>query len=305
MSERAYTRRPRTDPEGWTSLRSAFLSFGRAAIGSEYGAATFSLQDIEGVIEQRSYPSEFELLLNDAGDHELNLDSPTGARLFTPAVCRSFLSAVRNQRLRTGYASKGAGEVLPMPLGAWRTDDDYVRFAGWSFDPGNFGAVGDKPPSWVFVNNADLSIITGEVQEWRATLPEWDGESEPDSEVTYLNRWPLCFHMVGDELWVEPPILPKFSPARLELVYPAVVQPPRSSAIWASSGSSNERLPSAKHAALLAYRKFFRGSGVEQRFEGDALFGRYQSWVNRNDKPAYGRSQWYKVWEAVRQAEAD
>jgi hypothetical protein len=218
MTEQSFTRQPRVDPNGWVSLRRAFFWFGRSAIGHEFGAATFLMQDVEGAIAQKSYAHHGSLPLNAAGDHELSLDSPTGARLFTPPVCRSFLSAVRNGRLRTGYASKGAGEVLPMPHGAWRTDDDYVCFAGWSFDPNDLGSAGKNSPSWVFVHSADLTDILQELKDWREALPEWDGESEPDPEVTYRNRWPMCFRLIDDDLWVEPPILPEFNVAKLESV---------------------------------------------------------------------------------------
>jgi hypothetical protein len=218
MTQRAFTRQPRVDPEGWVALRRAFFDFGSSAIGPEFAAATFRTTDIEGVIAQKSNAHHSSLRVNDVGDHVLDLDSPTGARLFTPPVCRSFLSAVRNGKMRTGYAGKGAGEVLPMPLGAWRTDDDYIRFAGWSFDPNEFGAADENSPAWVFVDSADLAIVLEELKHWRANLPAWDGETEPDPKVTYRNRWPFCFELIDDDLWVHPPTLPNFEVAKLRLV---------------------------------------------------------------------------------------
>lgn len=213
MNEQANSKQLRTDPDGWISLRRAFRLFGSAVIGPDFvGMARLT----EEAIAKKSNPPILEVQPNDAGDYVLNLDFEALTELFIGALCRSFRRAVLSGKLPTAYAKKGAGEVLPMPLGAWRTDDDYIRFDGWSFDPENFANAGPDSPCWVFVDPHRLVELMHELKAWRRGLPEWDGKSEPISEKTYCNRWPMEFDGVAFEaaypsLWVMPPELPQFT----------------------------------------------------------------------------------------------
>ena len=159
-------RQPRLEPADWVSLRKAFHLFGSAAIGPAFGGMRFRLADIEDAISQKSDDVCVEVPVNSDGTHELMLDSKTGARLFTQSVCRSFRQAVAAGRLTAAYAPKGAGALRSMPVEAWRTDDDFLRFDGWSFDPEVMGKTGEDGPCWVFINQASLdSVLRGRFEK--------------------------------------------------------------------------------------------------------------------------------------------
>ena len=211
MNKLLNRRQPRLDPAGWVSLRKAFHLFGRAAIGSAFGGMRFRQTDIEDAISQKSDNVCVEVPVNSDGTHELVLDSKTGARLFTQSVCRSFRQAVMVGRLSAAYAQKGAGALKPMPAEAWRTDDDFLRFDGWSFDPVAIGRSGEDAPCWVFISRATLASVSTELEKWRFELPPWDGEQPPVEGLNYCNEWPIQFELLDGSLWALAPLLPDFA----------------------------------------------------------------------------------------------
>lgn len=76
----------------------------------------------------------------------------------------------------------------------------------------------------------------------------------------------------------------------------------------AASAQNREPKPraeSAKEKGLLAYHRYYRSSQFEQTYEGNDLFDRYTQWANKNNRPVYGRSQFYHVWRKVRCAEPE
>lgn len=229
-------RQPAVDPEGWVSLRKAFYGFGRAAIGYEFGGATILASTIEQAIGANSDDC-VELEVDAEGSHELRLTSAMGAALFTRPVCRSFCSAARAGQLVTAYATKGAGPLQIMPQGAWRTDNDFARFLGWSFDPENLARADLDAPCWIFVSVKSLQSVEAHLTKWRSNLPIWNGEAEPSERETYCNKWPLRFEQLDDKVWALPPDLPNFR----EAVQPCEETPARVVDILPSASKAEVR----------------------------------------------------------------
>lgn len=164
LAQRA-SRQPRTDPAGWTSLRLAFLAFGRAALGI-----------VQGVEVSSGQGGFFATAAPAAARPRLDFYSSA----YFEGLCRSFGSAVRSGRLRTAYARKGGGALTDIPSDWWRTDDPRLRFTYFSLDPDPerlFTAAADAP-CWIFVKSDDLPPVLDELRAWRARCPTFDGSKE-------------------------------------------------------------------------------------------------------------------------------
>lgn len=201
------------DPEGWVSLRRAFLRVWIAVVGRAARP-----EDVEADIERGALPPILTADVAEAIDGEIELQG--GSAFYTMTVCKIFAQAVRAGRLAVQSKPKGAGEMCPMPLVAWETDSPFLRFRGWSYDPEVPGASGLRLSHWVLVRRADLEAFVEGLTAWRESLPELDLERLPAEGLDCLLPTPAHVERVDECFVVSPPSVSniKFVKPRLAVV---------------------------------------------------------------------------------------
>ena len=95
--------------------------------------------------------------------------APFAARL----VCIALSEGCQRGRLATFALPEVAGSAEPMPAGAWRTDDPFLRFRGGHFNPNNFGSSDDAQAMRVMLPIDGVMTYARSVREWVSSLPEY------------------------------------------------------------------------------------------------------------------------------------
>jgi hypothetical protein len=155
-------------PIGWLWLPDGLQHLALLAFGQRFG-------DEHGKQIEHPLPPFFVLSASDlAQENPLEgLTAEATAPLITHMLCRALNEAVLNGRVEAAYTPKGAGDLVPMPLGAWRVDDPYTRYRGGHYNSGDLMAADEDQQYRVLVKLDDVTKLALELLAWVRSLPRF------------------------------------------------------------------------------------------------------------------------------------
>jgi hypothetical protein len=173
-------------PSGWAWLDEALGLLALTGLGVPLGKKHWS------AISEGFDPLEACVFLR---NEEWGLDEPLAvipseetAPLIVSLVCGLFNDAAMTGEIATAYTAKGAGELLPMPLGAWRTDQVWTRFRGGHFNPDHLTASDAGQPFRVVAKVDNVIRLGVAVADWVKSLPRYSPERESENGPCRVGR---------------------------------------------------------------------------------------------------------------------
>lgn len=141
------TKYPLNPPEGWVSMPIALETFGPLACekGGSFMDFTWAWVDI---------PKQNPL------QDKLNAGLQAKAKGRIRDLARAFSGVLISGEVKSAYSRIGGGGLTPMEPDLWRTDDPYLRYRTFSFDPAEPFSDRVDLPCWIWIEEASLRKAT-------------------------------------------------------------------------------------------------------------------------------------------------